>query len=781
MKISVSARLARSGQILAVAAAATTAACSAQVPAPAQAPRVQLTIQADQVVRTMSPRRLGGTNVALWNDVQHFRDPQLRKWMADLRPGYIRLPGGSWSNCVYWNGHGVRDASGKLDKTRMGPDGYPAVDYSGYAPSFTVNNSLQPTGEGNVDVKTVHDWIQSLPGVEPLPCPNLGLGRAVDAAEWVKWSNQKMGYNARVWELGNELGGSWEPGTRLPNSDKTITPEIFTQNYNAFAKAMREVDPTIKIGACTFTSAMLRDCGRYVDFVGIHAYPGTTAATPQENLAAVGGEIAKQVAHVKADIRKYQPERENEIEISYTEWNLSGGLNASDLFGGLWHSLFLAEMAKSGVHFATQWDIYTHHRGMKSGHGLIFTDGQKYTRKAPYHAMWLWNNYTGDRLLQSTADRQGVVYSLASRDDAAVYVQLINPNQDHEAVVQLQLNGFQAADRGERAMLTSREYYWNSLTSVPSWSQDPRIELLKTGNSFEVTLPPFSLTHVRIPSASTPALTARAQDLQPQPAGGQVELKFVLPEDIYVGDRVEGTVQAFLAGTDAPYPAALPAAALSSTPAGTMDRTEARLAEAAGRFFVTAKEPGTLTVKAAVQGATVEKTLNVKSSVPRPAVYWFFDKPSLSEKEVFSSEYQLTADPNVRPNKDVARIELPKEGAVPNEKQRTLFMVRQLPPREKLDRSNIRGAVFDMMCKGISSEDPNASVMVVMQSPANYWMVLGHVPLKNSDKWETHQVVTENPKHMSAMASTYNLWLVLSSSKPVTGTVYFDRIGLMVR
>ena len=45
-----------------------------------------------------------------------------------------------------------------------------------------------------------------------MACPNAGCGRPIDAAEWVKWANKKMGYNVRYWEIGNELGGSWEAG-----------------------------------------------------------------------------------------------------------------------------------------------------------------------------------------------------------------------------------------------------------------------------------------------------------------------------------------------------------------------------------------------------------------------------------------------------------------------------------------------------------------------------------------------------------------------------------------
>ncbi|HSV15463.1 MAG TPA: hypothetical protein VLI90_14480, partial [Tepidisphaeraceae bacterium] len=232
---------------------------------------VTVAVDAGQTLRTMSPRRLGGTNVAMWYFATVFASPQVREWMNDLHPGYIRLPGGSWSNLVYWNGHGVRGLDGVVDPNRVGPDEYPAVDYSDYAPSFLADSkTLHPAGNnwhGHVDVKALQDFVKALPGVEPLACPNAGTGRPIDAAEWVKWANQKMGYNVRVWEIGNELGGAWEAGSELPFGKGTLTAEMYTKRYNDMASAMRQVDPSIKIGGGAFAEQMLRDCGTNVDFV----------------------------------------------------------------------------------------------------------------------------------------------------------------------------------------------------------------------------------------------------------------------------------------------------------------------------------------------------------------------------------------------------------------------------------------------------------------------------------------------------------------------------------
>src|SRR5512133_3887995 len=89
-----------------------------------------VTVDVSKVLRTMNPQRIGGSNIAMWTDAGTYASPEVRGWLGEMKPGLIRLPGGSWSNIVYWNGNGVRDAEGKVGRSKVGADGYPAVDDS---------------------------------------------------------------------------------------------------------------------------------------------------------------------------------------------------------------------------------------------------------------------------------------------------------------------------------------------------------------------------------------------------------------------------------------------------------------------------------------------------------------------------------------------------------------------------------------------------------------------------------------------------------------------------
>ena len=418
--------------------------------------RASVRVDASKVLRTVDRRMLIGSNVAAWNQAENFTTPELRTWLEELGIGIIRMPGGSWSDIIYWNGNGVRDEEGNVDPTRM-KDGYPDVDYSSYKPSFVVGNTPQVSDRGwhgHVDVKTMHDYVNSITGCRTLVCVNAGTGRASDAAEWVRWANIENGWNIRYWEVGNELEGSWEAGHILPDGTE-LTAEMYAQRYIEFAKAMKAVDPTIKVGgaACGastggFTDVLLRDAGDYVDFVSWHTYPCQAGLAEEKMFQRTN--ISHPMASVRQLIRQYQPAREKEIEICVTEWNLHADRTSTDLINALWSCIWVGEMVKEGMDFATQWDAFTQGHGDEGGHALVIAD-KPFQRKSQYWAFWLWRYYMGNEYIASKSDAPAHVYSLATRSNNAVYLMLVNTSRDKEATITVDLANFRAAAQGEAA------------------------------------------------------------------------------------------------------------------------------------------------------------------------------------------------------------------------------------------------------------------------------------------------------------------------------------------
>ena len=155
-----------------------------------------------------------------------------REVVTALRPlhsGVYRFPGGNYVSGFDW-----RSAIGDRDRR-------PPI----YDP---VWHAVQPNDVGTDEFVT----LCGLLGVKPYITVNAGFGDARSAADLVEYTNgsvlTRMGalrasnghpapYHVKYWGVGNEAWGSWQMGA--------MSLDQFVLKNNAFADAMRGVDPTI--------------------------------------------------------------------------------------------------------------------------------------------------------------------------------------------------------------------------------------------------------------------------------------------------------------------------------------------------------------------------------------------------------------------------------------------------------------------------------------------------------------------------------------------------------
>jgi len=741
-----------------------------------------ITVDAAKVERTMDRHRLLGTNLAGWYEPAAYQDEAIREWIRELGPVFLRLPGGSWGDGTLWNGNGVRHGN-DVDYAKLDPKPYSPwsaawgtwnIDYSVYAPRFLVDvkpnakpKMLSTTWHGHVDVKTMHDFARAVGG-QPFVIVNAGTGSPHDAAEWVRWANLTMGYNVRYWEVGNELGGSWEAGHFLPDGSE-LNGEIFAHRYEEFARAMKAVDPTIKVGCMDWIEDVLRRCGDLVDFVSIHAYP-VSGREMDDELFAKLDTVRTTMDQAKASIHKVRPDREGKIEIDYSEWNMGW----ADIRGALWHAGWVGEMFRHGADFGMQWDMF---------HMLIHAKPS--VRRSIYWPYWLWSRCMGDTLVASTVAGDAHVAAYATRTADGLAVMVINQSADAPATLNLSLAGFSPAAEGRAVVLSRREYFWIDPDPQlpdwkkrpwPVWDTGPTVRPLATSAAFTATFPPDSITVLMIPSAGakpalapTPARPAKAP-----------RLTLVLPPEAYANDNVEVTVYARNGSDAAPYAGALPDGVIAVTGAVKADRATVGLADAVGTFVVKADAPGTARIKVAAGTAEVTGRLTFKSSVPKARVLWDFEEAA--PPAALQSDWKLTFDGSVRANQQVARIEVGGETPQQETRRRLLVVDPLVPEGDRLDKKNIRGAFCDVKTAGdFHCADPDAAVEIVMQSPMNWWMSLGKVKLSECGEWKTATFLTDNPAFIRAMPGVSNLWFILRAKQPVSGSILLDRAGLMVR
>jgi Cellulose binding domain/Fibronectin type III domain len=395
----------------------------------------------------------------------------------------IRYPGGSYADIYHW-------------KDNTAPGGYVAPDTD----FDTFMGSVRAAG-AQADV-----------------IANYGTGTAQEAADWVQYANKTKHYGVKYWEIGNEnygnghYGSSWEADD---HADKS--PTAYANGLVEYAKAMKAVDPTIKIGAvlttpgnwpdaivadgdaASWNQTVLSIAGPSIDFAILHWYPGGTdtanaLSKPQQ---------ATDIAELARDqITQYAGAGSKRIQIALTEINSGAGIDTqpgalftADVYPALWAAgVFSVDWwdVRNGIGTVTTVAGQTDYgdSGLISS-GACLADGTTCepaanTPFAPYHALELLNRFaeTGDQLIQvSTSDPLVQAHAVRHRN-GSLSVLLLNEDPDNALTVTLNYAGF-APDSGRPAA----QAYLNGGTAITS---------SRAGTAQTQTLPAYSLTALRL-------------------------------------------------------------------------------------------------------------------------------------------------------------------------------------------------------------------------------------------------------------------------------------------
>ena len=211
------------------------------------------------------------------------------------------------------------------------------------------------------------------------------------------------------------------------------------------------------------------------------------------------------------------------------------------------------------------------------------------------------------------------------------------------------------------------------------------------------------------------------------------------------------------------------------------DREQVRISETAGRFFLMPKGTGRVTVRATAGRTTVEKTLEIVEVKERSEVYWRFETDT--SEWGGSSSFTVRADDLVRPNQQVAAIELRR--AVPKENKDVLLLLESMPA--DLPKDRIGGVVFDFgVSPDLACSDKSVGLGVILQSASEHWIPLGSVPLELvKGRWKSFTFRLPDLKYLQAVDKTYALRFQLFQNNakkvPVDGTVYIDNVGFLLR
>jgi len=480
--------------LLAVGAAALLPGCTAVAHAQTSA---TVTVMADAGLAIIPPAAFG-VNTAVWD--ANMTDAAVPGLLAAAGVTALRFPGGSTSDTYNWKTNAIVPGQPS--------DAFPANDFdafigiarrTGAAPIVTVNYGTNQSGDRG--------------------------GTPEFAARWVKYANVTKGYGVTYWEIGNEVygnaeyGGNWETDLHPRHG-----PRAYGENVAKFVRAMKSVDPTIKVGAVLtapgnwpdgvspdWNSNVLAQCGSVIDFVIVHWYPqqpgsesdSILLASPEGGNSKTPG-IATMMTKLQALIAQYGGANAANIQILVTETN-SVAYNPGKQTVSLVNALFIADTMPTWLeNGATSVDFWNLHNGSSANNNSsslfggatygdygILSNGSANepaadTPQPSYYGIQMLAalGQAGDTLIQAASSNSLLTVHAVRQANGNLALLLINKDPSNSTTANVSIAGYTPAATG--TVFT----YGQASTAITSSTATG------LGGSFAATTPPYSLTTI---------------------------------------------------------------------------------------------------------------------------------------------------------------------------------------------------------------------------------------------------------------------------------------------
>jgi alpha-N-arabinofuranosidase len=289
-------------------------------------------------------------------------------------------------------------------------------------PFTTYWGGLEPGNAGLEEFVQLCRWA----GAEPLICVRFTGRTPKQAAEQVEYFNGRattpMGrlrarnghpaaYGVRYWQIGNELGD-----------------ETYQKGVADFCKAMKAVDPGIKLLAAFPSPGLLQRAGPWLDYICPHHYGCN-------DLAGMEADVAR----CREMITHYAPG--GRIRLGITEWNTTAGdwghgrATLWTLDNALWCSRYQNFMHRHCdiIEIANRSNLTDSFCS-----GIIQTSGTDLFKTPTYYAQQLYATHAGTRALKirkdikTTSDPVLDVSATLSREGHTIALFAVNPTTESQ-------------------------------------------------------------------------------------------------------------------------------------------------------------------------------------------------------------------------------------------------------------------------------------------------------------------------------------------------------------
>jgi hypothetical protein len=387
---------------------------------------------------------LFGINAALWDG--DMMKPATAQYVKDVNHSVLRYPGGLRADDDHWE-----EILNKKDWMIDCDEFLGFCKQTNTTPMFTVN---------------------------------FGSGTPEEAAKWVKHVNVDLKANVKYWEIGNELYGDWHPFH--------CTGEEYGKKTAEFIKAMKAVDPTIKVTTVwVLEGSWNKDVFKYTkdlaDGVNVHHYPQHAGEENNAGLLAAPNSLDGILPGVKRQLKEYgNPDKKYEIWL--TEWNsvdFKPGPQTLGIVNALFVADYLGKLAVHNIDQASYWDIHNDMTEQGGDYGYLSRTGAPDGDNVPRPSYWafkLASESLRGKLLKSSTGNEDVTSYLTEMNGKKTLM-LVNKKPETKAVVTLSIPGFS----GNAVVKQLKK---------DNMKQGYSTENVNLSNNYVITLPAYSVTAI---------------------------------------------------------------------------------------------------------------------------------------------------------------------------------------------------------------------------------------------------------------------------------------------
>lgn len=399
--------------------------------------------------------------------------PDAVQAVHDMKPGIIRFGGTAVREYYEWE-QGIGDLDRRVP--------FPSLAAGGLEPN-------------NAGLDEFIAFFRAV-GAEPLICVRFSGKTPTDAANQVEYCNGGIDtrygrlraqnghpkpYGVKYWQVGNEVR-SKEYDERLPD----------------FCKAMKTVDPTIKLLSSTPTPGLLRSAGQHLDYLSPHLYYAA-------DIEAIDGAIQRYVKMIEENAPGH------DIKLAITEWN-GRNPNWGPGRGWLWTLDNALKCARFHNYMHRKSDlieiaIRSNLAGSFCG-GALQMDNARLYKTPVYLTQMLYGNHQGhyplkiEGHLNRSSDALDVSATLSANDDELTLF-AVNES-DHESVIIWNIAALGEPREEVTHVLTLGDTHEApSRDATNSFLQPDRVAVKHstiriTATTFASTLDPLTLTVLKL-------------------------------------------------------------------------------------------------------------------------------------------------------------------------------------------------------------------------------------------------------------------------------------------